>query len=460
MTAPSHDSVSASMREDLLDALSAVAARFGASGPDIVEVPQLGSGTWAARLRFPPRAKIYLHQALPFPRLPPLALIDWGDGDAECLPLRWAREGTGAERLMAALREHIGVSREYRVAWGVTPDRPLTEDPELAGRTGWRKLLTGAPLPPTLQESVATRVGSPLVAAFSVSRVLLFGLGSVGSYVAEQLVRTGVGQLTIVDFDEVEAHNLCRTAFEMEDVGRSKVAALTRRLLAISPSLSLDVHDRRLEQLEPARLRALFGATDLVIAATDDPSAQGIVNACAFHADAPALYVGLYRGAKGGEVALAVPGVTPCFVCQTGGRRALPREAQPERDYGTGRLAGEMALGCDIQHVASAALRISFALLAGRREVDGSLRDFFLGAMRGAKHMVTLGMEPHFWFYDKVFGEVAGQYAFQSVWLTAQPREDCRVCGTDAVSRDDPFDRISPPIDNAALLRQFRARDD
>ena len=69
--------------------------------------------------------------------------------------------------------------------------------------------------------------------------VLVAGLGSVGSYVAEQLARSGVGALSLLDPERVEAANLSRTAYVAEDVGRMKTEALARRLLAIVPAAAL-----------------------------------------------------------------------------------------------------------------------------------------------------------------------------------------------------------------------------
>ena len=63
---------------------------------------------------------------------------------------------------------------------------------------------------------------------------------------------------------------------------------------------------------------------------------------------------------KGGEVVGTSPEKTACFVCATITRHSITTSAgqvvDPEVDYGTGRLVGEVALGVDIQHVSSAAL--------------------------------------------------------------------------------------------------------
>jgi molybdopterin/thiamine biosynthesis adenylyltransferase len=444
--------------ESLLHALAHVARIFGCPPPELANAPLPAASPPAVRIALPPSGEAFFIPGEHFPDVPPVVLIRWIAGETlEILPMRWSNDGSDAERLVGALREHIEPSGKYNALWGEDPRRPMTHDPEVAARAGWRRVLTGRSAPPPLRQTVASRIGSSLSEALGETRVLLFGLGSVGSYVAEQLVRTGLGAISLVDFDDVEAHNLSRTPYDLRDVGLPKASALTRRLLSISPGLGIESHPLPMQRLGGALLRDLFARASVVIAATDDPTAQAIANACAFHADRPALYIGLYAGAKGGEVSLSVPGLTPCFKCQTGARRALPADTRPERDYGTGRLQGEVALGCDIHHVASAAVHMCCALVAALRGVAGPLEQFFKGAIVGQKHLMTMGMVPDFWFYDQVLADVPGQYAFQSIWLTSESAADCSVCGPDKRA-DDPFESVATPINAGSLRNKLRKK--
>lgn len=71
-------------------------------------------------------------------------------------------------------------------------------------------------------------------------RVILFGVGGVGSWCAEALVRTGLKHLTIVDFDSVDVTNVNRQLMATtKTVGQVKVAALKERLLAINPDAEI-----------------------------------------------------------------------------------------------------------------------------------------------------------------------------------------------------------------------------
>lgn len=66
-------------------------------------------------------------------------------------------------------------------------------------------------------------------------KIGLVGLGALGSMLAESLVRSGVTVLGIWDNDIVEPGNICRSAYQLPDLGESKVKAIKKRLLAINP---------------------------------------------------------------------------------------------------------------------------------------------------------------------------------------------------------------------------------
>ena len=243
--------------------------------------------------------------------------------------------------------------------------------------------------------------------------------------------------LSLLDPEAVEAANLSRTGYAAEDVGRPKAEALGRRLLAVAPSLRLALRPVRVEDLAPADLDALVRSADLVVAATDDPAAQRALDRFAYARGRPAVFVGLYAGARGGEVIASVPERTPCYLCATRARHAAERTAgRVERgaDYGTGRLAGESALGADIQHVASAAAKLALSLLLPGEPLGALAEE----AVAEGTPYLTLSTVPRYWFYPEIFRDVPGQGAFQAVWLSPVRAQGCPVCGP-AAGRVDPL---------------------
>lgn len=66
-------------------------------------------------------------------------------------------------------------------------------------------------------------------------RIALVGLGALGSIIAESLARSGVTVMGLWDNDIVEPGNICRSTYQLSDLGESKVDALKKKLLSINP---------------------------------------------------------------------------------------------------------------------------------------------------------------------------------------------------------------------------------
>ncbi len=82
--------------------------------------------------------------------------------------------------------------------------------------------------------------GKDIMEVLSSKRVIIFGIGGVGSWCAESLIRTGISKLTIVDSDRVCITNINRQLHATKlTVGEVKTEALKRRLLEINPSAEI-----------------------------------------------------------------------------------------------------------------------------------------------------------------------------------------------------------------------------
>ena len=87
------------------------------------------------------------------------------------------------------------------------------------------------------------------------ANVLVVGLGGVGSYAAEFLVRSGVGHITIVDSDTVQPSNINRQIQALHStMGEKKAYVLGKRLMDINPDLDLTIDDNFLDEKEIERL--------------------------------------------------------------------------------------------------------------------------------------------------------------------------------------------------------------
>jgi sulfur carrier protein ThiS adenylyltransferase len=97
-------------------------------------------------------------------------------------------------------------------------------------------------------------------------RIGIAGVGGIGSNVAVILVRSGVDELKIIDFDRVEPSNLNRQFYFHDQVGRFKVEALAENLRRIRPELLIETVT---ERIDSTNCQALFADCDLVVEGFD-----------------------------------------------------------------------------------------------------------------------------------------------------------------------------------------------
>lgn len=80
-------------------------------------------------------------------------------------------------------------------------------------------------------------IGSEAVETLKKSKVLVFGVGGVGSYVVEMLARCGIGEIGLVDFDIVSKSNINRQIIALNSsIGKPKVEVAKERVLDINPN--------------------------------------------------------------------------------------------------------------------------------------------------------------------------------------------------------------------------------
>lgn len=85
-------------------------------------------------------------------------------------------------------------------------------------------------------------IGKENVEKLAAAHVLVAGLGGVGGYAAEQLCRAGIGELTLIDGDEVSITNLNRQLIALNsNLGKSKATLFAERLKDINPAIRLNI---------------------------------------------------------------------------------------------------------------------------------------------------------------------------------------------------------------------------
>jgi tRNA A37 threonylcarbamoyladenosine dehydratase len=117
-------------------------------------------------------------------------------------------------------------------------------------------------------------LGDPAMERLAKARVIVFGLGGVGSYAAEGLVRSGVGQLTLVDFDTVCVTNGNRQLHATaKTVGKPKAELMAQRCKEINPDVQVQGL-REFYRDELADQLLAPGSYDYVVDAIDNVKAK------------------------------------------------------------------------------------------------------------------------------------------------------------------------------------------
>jgi adenylyltransferase/sulfurtransferase len=148
------------------------------------------------------------------------------------------------------------------------------------------------------------------------ARVLLIGLGGLGSPVAMYLAAAGVGELVLVDFDKVDLTNLQRQIIHTTGrVGTLKVESAKEALQALNPDCRIETIPRLLDEQE---LGLEIEKSDLVIDGSDNFTTRFAVNDACVAARKPLVSGAAIR--MEGQVSLfsGQPG-DPCYRCLYGG---------------------------------------------------------------------------------------------------------------------------------------------
>ena len=115
-------------------------------------------------------------------------------------------------------------------------------------------------------------IGKNGLEKLSKSNIAIFGIGGVGSYVAEALARTGIGKIIIIDKDDIDITNINRQIHAMSStVGKSKVEVMKSRMLDINPNIKVDAIK---ENFPNENINFFSNDIDYIVDAIDSISAK------------------------------------------------------------------------------------------------------------------------------------------------------------------------------------------
>lgn len=123
-------------------------------------------------------------------------------------------------------------------------------------------------------EAVNSRSRFPIYEKMKPAHVGIAGLGGLGSNIAVALARSGIGHLTLVDFDTVELSNINRQAYTLDQIGKPKTEALSEIIRSINPFCEITTHNLRVDENNCA---ALFADCKIVCEAFDGAESKSML---------------------------------------------------------------------------------------------------------------------------------------------------------------------------------------
>ena len=124
------------------------------------------------------------------------------------------------------------------------------------------------------------------------SRVLIIGIGGLGTPILQYLSAGGVGHIGIVDHDMVDESNLQRQIlFGSKDLGKLKAIVAKERISALNPDIHLEIYNLR---IRPGNILSILKDYDLVFDATDNFSTRYLINDACVILNKPWIYGGIY----------------------------------------------------------------------------------------------------------------------------------------------------------------------
>jgi molybdopterin/thiamine biosynthesis adenylyltransferase len=270
------------------------------------------------------------------------------------------------------------------------------------------------------KEEMDSRRTDAVMAGLGEKAVILFGAGSLGSTIGLLLAEAGVGRFTVVDHDRLDGANLSRHTCDLRDLGREKAVAvaemLERRMAHAAPIV------RDILSLADMELAGLVKSHDLVLATTDSPSTQFVVNEACVRTGVPGLFVGAYERACGGEVIVVRPG-DPCLFCSVGFRAEVAPEVtvkerrQAYQAADANQLVAEPGLAVDITYLAAIGAAHALAIL------DPGGSKGHLAWPRRSFTLVHGGSTPQAAFADLFHSP------FEVIHALPRRSDPCPVCG-------------------------------
>lgn len=198
-------------------------------------------------------------------------------------------------------------------------------------------------------------------------RALFIGCGSVGSLVAVELAKAGIGSFMLVDMDVFGYHNICRHQCGIYDVGRFKTDAVADRILQINPYAQVQKFNCAIQDVDQDVIKTFCSKDTIIIGGADNRDGDHYACKFAMQGGSAFISIGCWERAFAGEIFYCLPGMPDYSDFLDAIGYVSGRVTQNRRFYTTEeeleKVSFEPGISADINFVTIIAVKIALDLL-------------------------------------------------------------------------------------------------
>jgi hypothetical protein len=215
-------------------------------------------------------------------------------------------------------------------------------------------------------DTIFRRVSGYEVGKLQEKSCLLLGCGSIGSRIAELLIKSGVGEMRLADKEVLRAGNVSRHTLGLDYLGQNKAEGLKKFLHKRNPQARIGIHTTDILNSQEA-VSDMISKSDVIVSCLGNDAAELYVSQAAVDGGKPVLYCRTYLRGRLGEIFISHPNEqSPCFNCASLYLNApdCPVPRPPEMPYS--ELVG-LDSDCGAAYIPAAAIDLDLSSLHGAR---------------------------------------------------------------------------------------------
>ena len=230
--------------------------------------------------------------------------LHWAEGQAE---ISATEVGKADDYVRVIIRRPDGAS-------GPIPDEAAVEvKGYVRSEEQWVEVtVTIIPVKAQLFSRIGGLLETDVIAS---KKVLIIGLGSVGSIIAMELAKCGVMEFVLIDHDRLEIVNVARHVAGVSHVGRYKTKAMAELIKDKNPYARIRTWERRVSWTDSEEVRTILREVDIVVCATDNQESKLFINWLCVKEGKPCIFPGAFRRAYGTQIIFRRTPKDPCYQC-------------------------------------------------------------------------------------------------------------------------------------------------